>query len=291
MKSIYSYFRITVFFITLFCSVPSLFSQENQSPFLTDEELDGGETTRFNVFDGNSLWGYINGGADIYLEYGFEQVLVQEISHKENNYKIEIYRMIDMESAYGIFSVSTFRCLDDNPQNIDHYCGTNYQIQFALAESYVSITNESGNDEGRIYIRYLASIIESRTEQMNFTLPVLFQHELFNTYIGSMKLMKGNLGLQNGFAFWSGRFDFPDNFKILLLPIRMDEGEVNVAILEFKSPEEREKFYSQNNMLSGKAATGMTWYYGTTSILFFETSLSEEDSIQYVQILEEFLTN
>jgi len=283
--------RISLFYFLLLFSALPIFSQDNQPPFLTDEELDGGETTRFNVFDGNSLWGYINGGADIYLEYGFKQVLVQEISHKNSNYKIEIYRMIDMESAYGIFSVSTFRCLDDNPQNIDHYCETNYQIQFALADSYVSITNESGNDEGRIYIRYLASIIESRTEHMNFTLPALFQHELFKPYIGSMKLMKGNLGLQNGFAFWSGRFDFPDNFKILLLPVRMDKGEVNVAILEFKSSEEREKFYSQNDMLSGNAAAGMTWYYGTTSILFFETSLSEEDSIQYIKILEEFLTN
>ena len=52
---------------------------QSDIPRVTLSDIPGGVILRSEQFDGNSLWGYIDGGADIYLEYGFEKVRVEEI--------------------------------------------------------------------------------------------------------------------------------------------------------------------------------------------------------------------
>lgn len=57
------------------------------------------------VYSGEDLYLYINGGAEIYQEYGFRQVLVQDYqSRRDNSLSLEIYEMSNPLSAYGIFT-------------------------------------------------------------------------------------------------------------------------------------------------------------------------------------------
>lgn len=269
--------------------------------FLSDDVLKGGKTVRTAKYDGNSLWGYINGGADIYLEYGFRQAFVQEIRYNSKLYKIEIYQMTDLESAYGIFSVSTFRCADADSPLSRHYCETRYQVQFTKADHYVSITNETGDDDGMKYNRFLASLILSKTEKRIYEFPALFQHELFQpTLEQGIKLIKGELGLQNGFAFWSGKFTFPGKFTIMLLPMVAKEGEFNLAILEFPGHQERVTFCKINNldllevgeMASRKSNVAEEYYYGYNNhcIIVLESFLPKEFTSKYIQAIEEFIS-
>lgn len=60
------------------------------------------------VFKGEDLFVYIDGGADIYLEYGFLQVLVQDY-HDSSGRRIslEIFEMTSAESAFGMFTFKT----------------------------------------------------------------------------------------------------------------------------------------------------------------------------------------
>ncbi len=287
----------TLFLLSSF-SAPA---QNDSTFFLTDDELNGGKTIRTRKYDGNSLWGYINGGADIYLEYGFRQVYVQEILYKSTGYKIEIYQMTDLESAYGIFSVSTFRCADVDSPLSRHYCETKYQVQFVKADHYVSITNETGENEGITYTRFLASHIGSKIEEGRYEFPDLFQQDLFQPICGQgLKLIKGELGLQNGFASWSGKFTFPGKYKIMLLPIVHEGGEINLAILEFPEHEEREIFCRANNLvLSKDEETGgqkltiseqHSFAYDTNRIIVVESFLPEELTSRYIQAIEEFLS-
>jgi len=63
-------------------------------------QLDEAET-----FQGEALYEYINGGAEIFHEYGFREVIVQEFSDADNNsIMLEIFEMNNDEAAYGIYS-------------------------------------------------------------------------------------------------------------------------------------------------------------------------------------------
>jgi hypothetical protein len=59
------------------------------------------------VFTGDELFDYIDGGADIYFEYGFRQVISAEYRNpKKTSVKVEIYEMTDDNAAYGIYSIN-----------------------------------------------------------------------------------------------------------------------------------------------------------------------------------------
>ena len=62
------------------------------------------------TYTGASLFGYMNGGAELYLEYGFSGAWINEIHLTGGQYITEIYRMNGPEEAFGIFSVSRYRC-------------------------------------------------------------------------------------------------------------------------------------------------------------------------------------
>lgn len=60
------------------------------------------------VFPSDNLFDFINGGADIFLEYGFVEALkCNYINAAQKLIRCEIYMMTDDSAAFGIFSVNT----------------------------------------------------------------------------------------------------------------------------------------------------------------------------------------
>ena len=56
-------------------------------------------------YQGEDLFRMINGGADIYHEYGFRQVVRAEYLGPEGkSVKLEIYQMVSPAAAYGIYT-------------------------------------------------------------------------------------------------------------------------------------------------------------------------------------------
>lgn len=57
------------------------------------------------VYSGDHLYEYINGGAPIYLEYGFKAVASQELIINDHTFIFDVYQMDSPLAAFGIFSV------------------------------------------------------------------------------------------------------------------------------------------------------------------------------------------
>ena len=57
------------------------------------------------IFVGEDLYELINGGAVVYYEYGFKQVIVQEYENSDGeSIDLELYEMDNSTSAYGIYT-------------------------------------------------------------------------------------------------------------------------------------------------------------------------------------------
>lgn len=96
-------------------------------------------------FQGSGLYGYMNGGADLYLEYEFVSLLVQEIEWKGIPIKAEIYEMRGVPHAYGIFSVHAGEKIKAGAYG---YTSQNpWQFQAALGNIYLSVVNSKGTPE------------------------------------------------------------------------------------------------------------------------------------------------
>jgi len=70
------------------------------------DEMEGWAPGESMSFRGESLFDHIDGGADIYFEYGFTTLVTQEYEKEDKAVSIEIYCMDNPSSAYGIYSYS-----------------------------------------------------------------------------------------------------------------------------------------------------------------------------------------
>lgn len=202
-------------------------------PSISETDVSGCIITRSEIFDGNSLWGYINGGADVYLEYGFDKLLVQEAVIRSYKITINIYRMKSPEAAFGIYSINKYKCISTD-SSIIYSCITKYQFQFANSEYYVSVVNRSGTPEEQSYCSEISHLIFSKINPLQFNIPEVFQKE----EICNVKFFKGILGLQNGYPDWIEMFEKYSSFSMYLY-----EYEKGVtAFISFKSASESEEF-------------------------------------------------
>ena len=55
-------------------------------------------------YGADNLYDFINGGAEVYVEYGFAQVITQEYVKGDDSIIFTIYEMGSPEAAFGIFS-------------------------------------------------------------------------------------------------------------------------------------------------------------------------------------------
>jgi hypothetical protein len=74
-----------------------------------DDEISGWfKEDVHRIYKGESLYEYIDGGAEIYHEYGFKQVITQDFSSKAGeSLSLEIFEMEDDAAAYGIYTFKT----------------------------------------------------------------------------------------------------------------------------------------------------------------------------------------
>jgi hypothetical protein len=105
---------------------------------------DSPEIKNERVFKGKALYGFMNGGSDLFLEYGFEELTAAELSYKGNSYTVEVYKMPSPEDAYGIYSQHTFKC---NPADsrFCYDCTSPMQFQTAMGNLYITVVYTSSS--------------------------------------------------------------------------------------------------------------------------------------------------
>ena len=205
---------------------------QNDIPNITKEDIPGVKIEESRTFNGNALWGYINGGADIYLEYGFDRLLAQKVNYEGKRYVIDVYKMTSQESAFGIFSVSHMNCENKLAEN-EYSCVSPYQVQFVKGPFYISVINENGSDAEQLICKKIADILEGKILEESYSIPDFFDKKELLPYIGNVKLLNGRLGIENGFPMWTSLFEGIEGFSIIVMPIESDDSKINIAIIEF----------------------------------------------------------
>jgi hypothetical protein len=151
------------------------------------------ELKRERVFAGSGLYGFMNGGADQFLEYGVLKLTARDIIFEGEEYNIEIYEMPSPEDAFGIYSLHTFRCLRaDTLGCID--CFSPYQLQAVSGNNYVSVVFPSGsNAAGENADKVLRMYVSMDDNREVPAIPAVLKTEW--PYSGRLKYLKGPLSV------------------------------------------------------------------------------------------------
>jgi len=213
---------------------------------------------RSRTFTETSLYGYINGGAELYLEYGFDTLVVTELVRNGRDIKVEIYRMKDTEAAFGIFSVSRFRC-NGGPGLTEHLCRSAYQLQFCKGPFYVSIINDTGTMEDQETADEIATGILANITEASFDPTLFFEGPVDDEAMRGAVLVRGPLGLYNGIPELSDTFGEATGYTALMI---QSEGRTR-ASLRFESPGEASEFIRSRRMTT----PGSHYAIGSDSIV------------------------
>ena len=153
------------------------------------------EVTRERTFIGTALYGFMNGGSDLFYEYGFDHLVAREVNYLGEEFVVESYHMKSHEDAFGIYSLHTFRCLRvDSLGSFD--CQSQYQLQTAHGDQYISIVFQSGSDAARRAADELLNIYAPIEEVEKADVP----QELTSfpkPYSGTIKMMRGPIAINN----------------------------------------------------------------------------------------------
>ena len=153
-------------------------------------------------FQGKDLFIYIDGGAEIYFEYGFRRVIVQDYRNAAGSrLSLEIFEMESTDSAYGMF---TFKrsprgeavALGDECQLADYYlnlCKGRYLV------TITSLDQEAAAKEGLTALARLAEKKLSERGQRPGLTSLLPEED---QQPQSIRFFKGPLALYNSYPFF-----------------------------------------------------------------------------------------
>ncbi len=152
-------------------------------------------------FSGEDLYLLIDGGAELFHEYGFVQVATQSYQDPERHtLSLEIYQMRDAEAAFGIYSLRTGKSGRLLP--VGSECRLeDYYLNFWQGEFLVTVTGLDTSPQTlaglEILARAAASTLPGKNPRPALTAS-LPQEGLDQA---GVKFIRGNLALNNLYSF------------------------------------------------------------------------------------------
>jgi hypothetical protein len=154
------------------------------------------------VFTSSDLYGYIDGGAEAFLEIGFEQLTVQRYRDGANELTVELYRMNDPTAARGIYVA---RCGKEtlDPALKERHTAGRHQILLQRHRYYLVLNNTAG---GAANAPILAKAAQAMVARMpaDAPVPALALLPQAGLVPGSARLFRGPVGLQAAYTLGEG---------------------------------------------------------------------------------------
>lgn len=257
--------KIILVIIVLFCifQVISTSGQVPDSLLPAPGEIPGWKISQQpKTYTGDQLFELIDGGADIYLEYGFLQVIsVQYTDPSLNNIQVEIYEMSDDDAAYGIFSITQQMSVWSQEFGEISAVSDDY-ISFLKSRYYISISWSSRQRIEKPLLTRLANLIAEKIPGIGDK-PELLRD--FNDPEDNQKIiyLKGNLGLSNFYYF-----DYKDIFQMreglawpeegfhrIILKYLDEKTSAGVAVAAKQSISNNKRYIDVTNTFQGFSCT------------------------------------
>jgi hypothetical protein len=154
------------------------------------------------VFTSEDLYGHINGGAEAFLELGFQQLTVQKYRDGANELAMEIYRMTDATAARGIYLA---RCGKESPDPTlkERHTASRQQILLQRNRYYLVIYNTAG---GAANAPMLVKAVQAIGPKLpaDAPVPVLDVLPTAGLVPGSTRVIRGPVSLQALYTLGDG---------------------------------------------------------------------------------------
>ncbi|MBD3414555.1 MAG: hypothetical protein GF421_09015 [Candidatus Aminicenantes bacterium] len=150
---------------------------------------------------GEDLFLLINGGAEIYHEYGFEKAVIQSYKHQSGlSLNVELYEMTDSISAYGMFSFKTGsqgQILDIGLDSLLE----DYYLNFWKNNFVVTVIGFDASESTQRALIQFAQIMEAKLPGGGKRPPLMDLFSARDKKMVRRVFMEGNLSFYNQYEF------------------------------------------------------------------------------------------
>jgi len=177
----------------LFFPQPALTAEQNLFP--ASDIFSSWEIVKDSTFTGNALYGHIDGGAELFFEFGFVKVDVRIVkpNDSEDEMTIEIYQMADPDAALGLFLIKSANLSPDQRLPRPNLLN-NYQVSYIKGDYYILISSFAGTEPLKEKMlqfgESIAAKLQDKARSGFDTLPAA------GRVPGSERLLRGPLALQ-----------------------------------------------------------------------------------------------
>lgn len=156
-------------------------------------------------YEGEDLYIYIDGGAEIYQEYGFRRVILQDYKNaKGKSVSLEIFEMAAPSAAFGMF---TFK-RSGSGKTVSLSASAEleaYYLNFWKGRFLVTLTGFDEAQETIDGLLAVAGIVDSKIHDQGAVPGLVAALPEKGLRPGSVKYLKGLLGLNNIYPFYTAR--------------------------------------------------------------------------------------
>lgn len=154
------------------------------------------------TFTSADLYGYIDGGAELFLELGFEQLTIQRYKDGAHEMGVEIYRMVDPTAARAVYVSRRGRETPD-PALAARHTASRHQLQLQRHKYYVIVNNVSGGPGvAPALVSAAAAVVKNLPP--DGAVPALALLPKAGLVPGSERIIRGTFTLQAVFTLGEG---------------------------------------------------------------------------------------
>ncbi len=156
---------------------------------------------RTRIFQASALFNHIDGGAELFLEFGFESLCVQRYAKDRAELALEMYRMTSPEAALGVYLLKCGRetPLKEIPARNTH---NRYQTTVWKGCTFIQVNNPGGDSLQTEVAALLGAVLPSI--EAAGEIPLFSLLTLENLIPGTERLIRGPSGLEPIFTFGPG---------------------------------------------------------------------------------------
>lgn len=179
------------------------------------------------LFAAKDLYGYIDGGAELFFEFGFSELTVQRFRCGERELSLDLYRMTGADAALAVYLAKKGE-ERPVPGVEDRNTGGDWQITALRGRWFIQVNNQSGEpDNFPVMIRLLQAALQQ--------IPLEAAQEWLRTMPadripGSELLVAGPLSLQMVYTLGEGDI-LQLGGRLFGVCVEMPDGEQRRSVL------------------------------------------------------------
>jgi hypothetical protein len=199
--------------------IPSWAFSSEGKPFIFPEITGWKQSEEIQTFSPKTLYEYINGAADLYLAYDFEELKVAEYQNeKKASVTIEVYRHKASTFAFGIYSQERLPNANYINVGVQGYVESNV-LNFLTGPYYVKISSyNTGAEDQEILLTFAKKVSDNLGEKGTFP-SILAAFPSEGKIRNSEKFIAKNfLGYAFLYSAFTADYELPDKkFKLFVI--------------------------------------------------------------------------